>query len=102
MCFLNADLSPLHCKRVKSCVFMYVCGSFWDAVNSDSDLDKDCIVGVVVRLEETFLENYICVFSGCLWQTCLCGIQCLSKCLEILRLSLSKIICQKKEMTISD
>lgn len=42
-------------------MFMYVCGSFWDAVNSDSDLDEDCIVGVV-RLQETFLENYIRVF----------------------------------------
>lgn len=82
-------------------MFMYVCGSFWDAVNSDSDLDEDCIVGVV-RLQETFLENYICVFSGCLWQTCLCGIRCLSKCSEILRLSSSKIIRQKKETSISD
>lgn len=63
--------------REAKVVFMYVCGSFRDAVNSDSDLDEDYIVGVV-RLQETFLENYICVFSGCLWQ-----LSCLTTCRRV-------------------
>lgn len=90
--------------REAKALFMYVCGNFWDAVNLDSDLDEDCIVAVV-RLQETFLENYICVFLGCLCaaplpnhlQTCLCGVQRLSKWSEVLGLSSSKIIRQTKE-----
>lgn len=51
--------------REAKALFMYICGNFWDAVNLDSDLDEDCIVAVV-RVQETFLEDYICVF----WAAC--------------------------------
>lgn len=58
LCCLDWDKS----KSSAFCVFVGVLG----CRKLGLALSDDCIVGVV-GLQETFLEHYICVFSGCLW-----------------------------------
>lgn len=103
MCFLNTDPSSLHCERGKS--FVYVC--LWEFLGC-------CKLGLRLgrglhsccgeASGNIFGGLYLC-FLGLLvaaplpnhLQTCLCGVQCLSKWTEVLGLSSSKIMSNERK-----